>query len=196
MVAEQWWRAVIAAPAAETLVFECGGLVHGFCVLVTDANLWAAQHACRRTSPLQAVLSVLACPHVVLAKVREKIAAERPAAPRSIERGDGPNGSARTWIELIAVGPDMRGRGVAQMLLQACEARTAELGGGTIGLSVDAGNGPAIRLYEAAGYARTSATKSRCIYVKTLSANDQKAKRSADVAGRRINLGNPVQGGT
>lgn len=191
-VAEHWWRAAIATPAAETSVFECGGVVHGFCVLVTDARLWADQKACRRASLLPAVLSVFACPTVAMAKVREKCAAARRPDPCSVEPGDSPEKPARAWIELIAVGPDMRGRGVARRLLEACEARTAELGGEAIGLSVDAENDAAIRLYEASGYVRTCATRSRCVYMKTLSVQKQRAEPSADAASRRINLGNPA----
>ncbi len=191
-VAERWWRAAIATPAAETFVFECGGIVHGFCILVTDAKLWADQKAHREASLLPAVLSVLACPTAVLARVREKLAAAWRRNPPCAGQGGCQGESARTWIELIVVGPDMRGCGVARMLLEACEIRTAELEGKTIGLSVAAGNDPAIRLYEASGYVRTFATRSLCVYVKTLPAKGQKAEPSANTADRPVNLGNPA----
>jgi len=74
-----------------------------------------------------------------------------------------------TWLEIIAVLPSMRGRGIAKRLMEVCEERTQELGGAAIGLCVDPQNESAIRLYEAMGYVRGARTRSGWTYVKRLS---------------------------
>jgi ribosomal protein S18 acetylase RimI-like enzyme len=57
-------------------------------------------------------------------------------------------------ISGIAVHPDARRQGVAARLLEAAEAYAAERGARKLSLRVLGSNGPAIRLYEQAGYER------------------------------------------
>lgn len=167
--ARQWWQYVLATGAAETYVFASDKEVKGFCVLITDAQLWARESQSRRMPLLSTLLVAPLHPTVMGAKILRRFAvASGRANPRAVAAArKWPR--PRSWIELIAVDPTMRGRGVARMLLLACEARTVELGGAVIGLSVDADNDAAIRLYEAEGYSIASVTASRRVYRKSLS---------------------------
>jgi len=59
--------------------------------------------------------------------------------------------------ELVYLGvvPEARGTGLGRDLVRRAIRDTAEMGLETMGLAVDAGNGPAVRLYRAAGFAET-----------------------------------------
>ena len=62
-------------------------------------------------------------------------------------------GGLIAYIQTIEVAPERRGRGVGGELLRRMEDSAREAGARAIGLHVDEGNGDAIRLYEAHGYA-------------------------------------------
>jgi ribosomal protein S18 acetylase RimI-like enzyme len=166
--ARQWWQAVLASPAAETWVFESSGAVWGFCVLVIDPDTWLREAGRRQVPLLLGLWSLASCPAVVAAKIWGRLVAavvRRTCAvpPDAADRPD-----PKTWVELIAVHPVRRGGGVARQLLEACEARTRDLGGAAIGLSVELGNEQALRLYERAGYVGMAPAGARRVYVKAL----------------------------
>jgi ribosomal protein S18 acetylase RimI-like enzyme len=62
------------------------------------------------------------------------------------------SGAQVAYIETIEVLPEFRGRGAARELLRRMESSALEAGAETILLHVDAGNRPAIALYQAGGY--------------------------------------------
>lgn len=58
------------------------------------------------------------------------------------------------YINTLDVAPGVRGRGVGQRLMIACELALTAAGAGTVRLHVSTENAPAIRLYERLGYVR------------------------------------------
>jgi ribosomal protein S18 acetylase RimI-like enzyme len=69
---------------------------------------------------------------------------------------------------MLAVRSQERHRGIAQLLLQQCEARTRALGRDAIALFVARTNEPAIRLYKKMGYEKSAQTYEHDLYMKTL----------------------------
>ena len=175
--ARRWWQAVLATPAAETWVFETSGVAGAFCVLITDRQGWLQEKARRKVPLVCGLLSVVRCPGVVGAKARRRLATawEQRHGRVVWKAADLPDPA--TWVELIAVAPALRGRGVAGQLLKICEKRTRDLGGLVIGLAVHARSEPALRLYEKTGYVRKLALGSDLVYVKTLSAASASSAR-------------------
>jgi len=55
-------------------------------------------------------------------------------------------------VQTIATAPAARGRGLGDALLRACEEHAARLGASALLLEVEAGNAPAVRLYERHGF--------------------------------------------
>ena len=63
-----------------------------------------------------------------------------------------PSGTHVRQIQGLAVAPSARGRGIGRMLLEAAVAEAARQGAHKLTLRVLAGNAPARRLYEQAGF--------------------------------------------
>ncbi len=57
-------------------------------------------------------------------------------------------------VQTIATAPAARGRGLGDALLRACEEHAERLGATALLLEVEAGNAPAVRLYERHGFER------------------------------------------
>jgi ribosomal protein S18 acetylase RimI-like enzyme len=93
--------------------------------------------------PLWDVIAVLTLPKVVRIKavVNEKMAGFIAGDPRPAER--------EGWIATLGVLPGYRRRGIAEALLEACEA---QLPMPVLKLTVRTDNGPAIALYKKMGY--------------------------------------------
>ena len=60
-------------------------------------------------------------------------------------------------FRMLAVDPDVQGRGVGRALVEACLNRSRELGFSGLALSTPRSNGPAHRLYEQLGFRRDPA---------------------------------------
>lgn len=168
-VAVNWWRAAIDTEAGETWVYAPDDVVFGFSLLITDRELWSREATRRRAGFGCALASLLMHPVRAVAVLRKRIVAALAKRRNQVRASTTDVPSRTTWLELIAVSPSMRGRGVARRLLEVCDDRTLEAGCTAIGLCVDTQNESAIRLYEAIGYVRGPLTGSGWSYVKSLS---------------------------
>ena len=63
------------------------------------------------------------------------------------------------YIQMVAVSPDARGRGIGSILLDEAQRRAHETGCVRLALDVDVQNTGAIRLYERLGYAITASSR-------------------------------------
>lgn len=151
--AARWWAQTIASSACESWLCDEGGSVAAACVLVIDEQGWASERKAR-CGPLVDYLTVLACrPNLILSEVMDRAAflCSRFVCSRClqpIERRAGRRG----WLELIAVDPDRRGRGLARQLLAHCRCRCLALDREWIELLVARRNAPARALYESFGF--------------------------------------------
>jgi len=74
----------------------------------------------------------------------------RIAAAGAVEAG-----GRRSWLTLVAVAPEFRGKHISGQLLEGIIANEAARGARAMGLEVLADNAPAIRLYESVGFRRS-----------------------------------------
>ena len=166
----RWWRTVLLSEASETFIAEVDGQFSGFCLLVTDELSWAGDRRRRDGGPLCQLARAIWSPHQLLAIGirrfrRPQPRHSEPARPMEDHNFDR---SSRTWIELIAVDDQVRGRGVGKRLLAKAEDRTREIGRDEIRLNVAVDNAVAIALYARTGY-RAIAGDRRLVYAKQLS---------------------------
>ncbi len=149
--ARRWWRAVLPSASCETWVSAGPGGIQGYFVLVInerDRNFARRVADAARGPWLRAALRR---PWAVAAHVfrglrrRRKGAAAAPSVQRT------PPGE-RTWVELIAVAPRCRGRGVAALLLEHAESRTRQMKRRAVQLTVTPGNRVALQRYARSGY--------------------------------------------
>ena len=68
--------------------------------------------------------------------------------------------ASEAYVERLVVSPAFRRQGIARLLLAAAEDLARESGKETVGLHVSGGNLPALKLYEAYGYAESSRQRS------------------------------------
>jgi ribosomal protein S18 acetylase RimI-like enzyme len=163
-----WWAVALASEAADTYVVESDGRIVAFALLVKNEQLWQKENELRQGSLVIRVLSRVLCPRLLLAAVCGTIIklvnGTREFLPEIAVAGS----YRRTWLEMLAVRFQYRRRGIAQLLLQQCEARTKALGRDAIALFVPRTNEPAIRLYKKMGYEKFAQTYEYDSYIKTL----------------------------
>jgi len=134
-------------------VLEENERIVALCVLVVDEILSSRQS--KRGPAATYFGSVMFHPLVAIHTVYRimKCAIGKEQAPRISGSDDTEwRRETRTWIELIAVRPEYRGRGLGRILLDRCDLRTQELGRIGIGLRVASDNTSAKHLYEKCGY--------------------------------------------
>jgi ribosomal protein S18 acetylase RimI-like enzyme len=170
-LARQWWKATLLSEACETWGVEEGDKVTAFCVLVNDEPMWAKEKEMRSSSIAICLISALCHPITAIYQVGTCLIASF-RKPRSVVIHKELPGwwfhKERLWIELIAVYPDRRGRGLAGILLNHSFLRTKELGRRAIALRVASGNSSAKRLYEKHGFVCYQIDAKGELYLKLL----------------------------
>jgi len=165
--AVSWLHHLMAAAFCEIWVDIFNGKLAGFVLLVSDAAEYAAQKKRYQLKNVPGLM--LTCPILLSRRFFQRIFSR----PRVLNYSDtaqknGPmNSLAKTiWIELVAVSPEMRGRGLGKSILRFCEHRAAELGCDALKLNVFKNNIGAIEFYEKGGFSLLAQTKSSCIYTR------------------------------
>ena len=169
-LARGWWKVALTDSAAEVWVFAENNTIKGFCVLIIDEPKWNKQRRIRRGSLFLVGLSMILHPiiafHFVLGVLTKnrRINSFSSVSNRNLPPGWGPHW--RTWLELIAVKPEQRGKGVAGKLIDKCCQRTIDLKRHAVALRVKADNLPAIRLYEKQGFVCYQANQKGMLFFK------------------------------
>jgi len=167
--ARRWWEVAIMSSGAEALIIQVNDEVLALCVLVTDEAQWSQEKGQRRGPFVWRFISVMSCPVLAGSKIMrvmmDKIDSHQTQQPAVCDWKP----KRRTWIELIAVCTQHRGRGLAKSLLQHCETRTIALGKKAISLRVHKSNKAARCLYKTMGYQETSVSGVDVIYSKLIS---------------------------
>lgn len=154
-LALSWWQTALTSSAVESWCIVDEGRIAALCVLVIDEMQWKIQRRIRRGSNLDILFSILFHPGVAFRELQRRIKGSLNRRliivnDRPLPTGYGPR--KRTWIELVAVRPEERGKGLGKRLLDCCNRRTIELHREFIALRVESANLSAKRLYENAGY--------------------------------------------
>ncbi len=167
--ASRWWRVALSHPAAETWVAE-DSQVLGFVLIILDEKEWARMSGDRRPRVADVVTSL---PATAAALVRGIVHAGLGGSDRPVdlcENSGALTDRPRVWLELIAVDPSARARGIGRLLLERVDRRAIELRRGSVRLMVKASNARARRSYEAIGYRPTRIAARQIVYTKTLDA--------------------------
>jgi len=163
----KWWKSVIASKSGEAWICINGERIAGFCVLITNTGRWNSEKSGRDMNLFALLLAAAFSPRFAIRRVREKIAGIGIAsADESLSTTPCNDNGTDTWIGLIAVSPQMRGRGFAKKMLQFCEERTLQLHRNAIKLVVIPSNKSACRLYEGQGFIRTTYSSIGYVYKK------------------------------
>jgi ribosomal protein S18 acetylase RimI-like enzyme len=166
--AENWWQTAIMSEAADTYVLEHDNLVVAFAVLVKNEELWKKERKQRHGSFVTHLLSRLVCPMLAAAEIRIKIKDMMNTIKTRSRESPARKQYHQTWLELLAVLPEERRRGIATRLIQECESRTISMDREAIGLIVPKIELPAIQLYKKIGYEKVGRSLKYEFYLKLL----------------------------
>lgn len=156
-IAARHWRRWLDSPFCSCWVCGSDETIWGFTVVVLDCSRYNAAAGMRRAERLEAALGALWRPKLAVRKMVRRLTRRRPE-PRS----DDPTRDAHcdpqkcAWIELIAVRPDMQGRGFGAMMLSHCTSTARAWGYETVKLRVDRDNARALKVYRKAGFTITT----------------------------------------
>lgn len=166
----RFFETVMASRDHAILVDQTAGEARAFAILQFGADAGVGRTWLLRSLP-GVVLFVVTNPRALtkvvrgamerlLASLRRMVGVRGPSGPSVSPRvapdiSDPPRREI-CYLYLIAVGPDLRGKGVGQLLVKDCMRRAAEAGCRFLYLTVKLNNASAIRLYEKAGFERIS----------------------------------------
>ncbi len=156
-IAARLWRRWLSSGSCRCWVCSRGMEVLGFVVFILDCDRYRAEAETRAVTSLDSAVLLMWHPLLAIKKAISKLSLYR-ATPQSVSvRKDMPNVLQKcTWIELIAVRPDVQGRGLGAMMLEHCATVTRTLGCEMVKLKVNKDNVQAFRAYERVGFEVTA----------------------------------------
>lgn len=165
--AEKWWRIAIDLPCCETWVCLCDGKIEGYVLLISDINRYNQEKKKQRPSLGTMLLILMIYPRLLITKILKRVFSRNSTSIRQVITDDSKKSADELlWVELIAVSPNSRGKGLGAAMLKFCEQRAAELQRKAIKLNVNKKNIDPIRLYERSGFVKTVETRYEYIYTK------------------------------
>lgn len=165
--ARRWWASAIDSKHAEVWVCLLEGRLVGVAVLVWNEQGWARERRARCGGRSDYVRAILRAPRLAITEAATRLRL-RWAFYRDPLRHVPQTSALRSWMELLLVAPEARGRAIAYRLKRHCEDRSVALGCKVLESSVHPANLPMRRLNEKMGYKHTRQTKAGCIYSKVL----------------------------
>jgi len=167
-IAAKVWRRWLDSDSCVCSVCCRGTNVLGFAVLVSDCTRYGTAPQARVIGMLDSVLLLLWHPVLAMRKALWALSRRRtPAGDTGVRSGVSDARPDCTWIELVAVRPDVRGKGLGTMMLEYCAGLTGTLGRDTMKLKVHKDNGQALKAYKRAGFEVTAedADSYTCAYL-------------------------------
>lgn len=147
------WAEILESEIAETWICSLNGRIAGYVILLKDNTVSIVKKYHYDRYVLRKCYYHLLCPRLIFKKLVKKIHSYKKknvtVSPAESQKEELNN---CTWIDSIAVSPEMRGKGVARKLLQICRQRTLELKKEGIKLSVETENVAARNLYRNFGF--------------------------------------------
>ena len=156
-LAKKSWEHILSSAVAETWVCNSGDQVAALVSLVSNMVVYQSEKHPPNMSRIKKLYFHLLCPKLLVKKLLRKIC--RFFSGSTMITSLGRNQSETTnfaWIELIAVAPDMRKKGMATRLLELCYERTVQLKIDGMKLTVEPDNIAAHNLYKGFGFHCTS----------------------------------------
>jgi len=168
-MAKKWWGLFLDSRCCETWVCLCNENIEGFVVLILDVDQYNEQKRKQRPSLGDVLFMSMTHPVLLIRKIFGRIFSRNAMiiGQPTVQNSEG-SATDTLWVELMAVLPNMRRKGLATTMLRFCSQRATELCRNTIKLCVDKKNAGARRLYEKLGFFMTTNTKYSCIYTKAL----------------------------
>ncbi|MBN2182928.1 MAG: GNAT family N-acetyltransferase [Sedimentisphaerales bacterium] len=163
------WEHILSSDAAETWLYMASGKTAGLVTLIFNTAVYKQKMRNINGGILKKLCFSLMCPRLFFLKVFKKIhsIAFKNGRKSSVTLNE-PHPEKYTWIEPLAVLPDMHRKGIATKLLEHCKTRTLQLKMSGIKLLVKPVNTKAINLYEKLGFKCTGHYTYTDIYTLTL----------------------------
>ena len=150
---KSWWQRFAKIESSEIWIGLQDNQVVGFFVLIVDVASFQKE---RRSLDLPLWMKIylyLTAPRLILKKVLQRASDSRLRRSFQGLPGEDEEASANlTWLELIAVSPRLRSRGLGQEMITFCMLRTRELKRNRLKLLVRADNKPAVHFYQKMGF--------------------------------------------
>ena len=159
------WAYILSSNIAETWVCLLDNRVTGYATLVKNIDAYKHEKHQYENILWKKIFCNILCPRLLFNKLIRKLRVSNSdsSTAEPIKQKES-NPSNYSWVDSIAVDPEMRRKGIAVTLLQKCRERSLELQTDGMKLSVDSDNIIAQSLYKNYGFHCIYNRKGTCIY--------------------------------